>query len=68
MDHAHQEKGRDRTLLNNLDRVMKEGEEEGDGSIEMRSVNTDWTDFDVPQGDTFLRPSMLRPEPITRCG
>jgi hypothetical protein len=32
-------------LLNNLDRVMQEEEEEGDGSIDMRSVNTDWTDF-----------------------
>ena len=32
-------------LLSNLDRVMKEEEEEGDGSIDMRSVNTEWTDF-----------------------
>ena len=32
-------------LLNNLDRAMREEEEEGDGSIDMASVNTDWTDF-----------------------
>ena len=32
-------------LLNNLDRAMREEEEEGDGSISVMSVSRDWTDF-----------------------
>ena len=36
---------RETELRSNLDRVMKEEKEEGDGSIDMASVNTDWTDF-----------------------
>ena len=32
-------------LLNNLDRAMREKEEEGDGSISVMSVSRDWTDF-----------------------